>query len=104
MISKESFVNIMEALDEFWNDKVEHLRALDIHESYFTNFTDKIIAALEVDIDPKKTARNDEYCYDCGAYICEWLFGEGEFQEQCKTAAELYEYIVATQIRQIENA
>jgi hypothetical protein len=104
MISKESFVSIMEALDEFWNDKVEHLKALDIHESYFTNFTDKIIAALEEDIDPKKTARNDEYCYDCGTYICEWLFGEGEFQEKCKTAAELYEYIVAAQIRQVENA
>ena len=95
MINKESFVQIIDALDEFWNEKNEHLRALGIEENYFHDFADTILTAIEADIDPKKTARDDDYCYDCGAYICEWLLGTGEFQEECKTAGELYDYIVA---------
>lgn len=93
MISKESFVKIVNALDEYWNDKAEILKKLDIHECYFHTFTDTIIDALEADIDPKHTVRNDDLVYDCGAYIIKWLFGEGEFQETCPTAESLYDYI-----------
>ena len=95
MITKESFVSIVNALDEYWNDKIEHMEALGIGENYFNSFTDTIIDAIEKEIDPKHTARDDEYCYDCGAYLCEWLFGTGDFQEKCKTAEELYDYIIA---------
>ena len=35
MISRESFIAIVDALDEYWNDKIEHLKALYIYESYF---------------------------------------------------------------------
>ena len=103
MIDKKSFIEIVNALDEYWNDKIEHFTALGIGENYFNVFADKIIDAIEEDIDPKHTARNDEYCCDCGAYLCEWLFGTGDFQERCQTAEELYDYIVS-KYQPTENA
>ena len=95
MIKRESFIKIVDALDEYWSDKIEHLKALYIYESYFNDFTDVIINAIEADMDPKHTARDDELTADCGAYISEWLFGTGEFQEKCPDAGALYDYIVA---------
>ena len=95
MISRDSFIEIVNALDEFWGDKIEHLNALGIGENYFNSFADVIIEAIEKDIDPKHTAREDEHCYDCGAYLCEWLFGTGDFQEVCPDAGALYDYITA---------
>ena len=76
MITRESFTKIVNALDEFWNDKNEHLAALGIQENYFHDFADTILDTLEKEIDPKHTARDDKYAYDCGAYICDWLFYE----------------------------
>ena len=95
MITKESFISIVNALDEYWSDKLDHLKALGIYESYFNDFTDVIIDAIEADIDPKHIARDDDLTADCGAYILEWLFGAGEFQEKCPDAGALYDYIVA---------
>ena len=95
MISRDSFIEIVNALDEFWGDKIEHLKALDLGENYFSSFADVITEAIEKDIDPKHTAREDEHCYDCGAYLGEWLFGVGDFQEICPDAGALYDYIVA---------
>ena len=94
MISKTAFVKIVNALDELWNEKGEHLHALGMDESYIATFADMIIEAMSEEIDPKHTARMDEAVMDCGDYICEWLFGTGEFQEICKTAEDLYDYIV----------
>ena len=95
MISKDSFITIVNALDEFWHDKNEHLVALGISDNYFHDFADAILGAIEADIDPKHMARTDELTYDCGNYLCEWLFGQGEFQEKCPNAEALYDYIVA---------
>lgn len=95
MISRDSFIAIVNTFDEYWNDKIEHLEALGISESYFNCAFDVIIDAIETDIDPEHTASKDDLCYDCGSYICEWLFGGGEFQERCPDAGALYDYIVA---------
>lgn len=95
MISRDSFITIVNALDKFWNEKNEHLVALGIFDNYFHEFADEILTAIEEDIDPKHTARTDDLTYDCGTYICEWLFGQGEFQETCPNAGALYDYIVA---------
>ena len=94
MISKTAFVKIVDALDELWNEKIEHLRALDMEESYIATFSDIITEAISEEIDPKHRARTDEAAMDCGDYVCEWLFGTGEFQEICKTAEDLYDYII----------
>ena len=94
MINKESFIKIVDTLDAYFNGEVyEAMKTLGLTEGVFDAYMDNIIEALEVDIDPAKLARNDDYCYDCGSYINEWLFGAGEFQEKCKSAADLFDYI-----------
>ena len=93
MITRENFITIMNAFDEYWNEKLEALKALDIHECYFHSFADTILDALEAEIDPKKLARTDDLTYDCGAFLAEWLFGEGKLQEKCPDAGSLYDYI-----------
>lgn len=103
MITRDNFAKIVNALDEFWNDKNEHLTALGIQENYFHDFADTILDTLEKEVDPKHTARDDKYAYDCGAYICDWLFSSSDLRKQCLTAADLYDYIVA-KYQPIENA
>lgn len=103
MISRDSFIEMVNALDEFWGDKIEHLEALGFGENYFSSFADVITEAIEKDIDPKHTARDDEHCYACGAYLCEWLFGTDDFQEVCPDAGALYDYTVA-KYQQQKNA
>lgn len=95
MISRNSFIEIVNALDEFWGDKIAHLEALGFGENYFSSFADVITEAIEKDIDPKHTARDDEHCCDCGSYVFEWLFGVNKFQEICPDAGALYDYITA---------
>ena len=95
MIAKENFVTLVEALDIFWNEKNSHLEALGIGDNYFHDFADIVMDVLEKEIDPQNTAKNDEYVHDCGAYICDWLFSSSKLREQCKTAAELYVYILS---------
>lgn len=95
MISKESFVKIMDTLDEFFNgEQYDAMQKLGICESFFQDCMDKVISAIAHDVDPCGIARDDAFGTVSGCFICEWLFGEGEFQEECKTAGELYEYIV----------
>lgn len=97
MISKENFTHIMEALDEFWNDKADALKILGIQECYFTDFCDKILSAIDKEIDPYSKAREDkdEAVADCGSYLCEWLFGVEGFRDNYPTPALLYDYILS---------
>lgn len=95
MITKESFVKIVNACDAYFNGEAfDALKILGMDENLINNYFDAIIDAVDNDIDPKHVARNDDFTYDCGSYVCEWLFGTGEFQEKCKTAEELYDYII----------
>lgn len=93
-MEKKNFVTIVKELDTYYNgDIAEAFNKLNIYENRITHSMDLIIDALDEEIDPKHYARNDDLTYDCGSYLCEWLFGHGEFQEKCSTAEELYDYI-----------
>lgn len=94
MIAKDNFTTIMHALDLYWNEKHEHLQALGIYENCFEDILDSILTAIESDIDPKHTARDDEITYDSGSYLCDWLFAAG-IRDKCPTAADLYDYVAA---------
>ena len=96
MITKDSFIAIMNTFDAYYNgDIMKGFKLLGVAENAVTDSMDAILEALERDLDPKRLARIDEYTYDCGAFITEWLIGEGEFQEVCKDAAALYDYVAA---------
>lgn len=103
MITKTTFVALMNTLDEYWNDKAPLLSQLGIEECYFHSFADNFTDALDREVDPKRLARYDKYCYDCGSFIIEWLLGDSEFQEVCKTAEELYDYIMTAYELQLEE-
>ena len=96
MITKETFVTMVNAFDEYFNGEIyEALKTIGAQENNIDPIFDSMIDALDKEVDPKRLARDDDNTYDCGSYVCEWLFGEGEFQEVCKTAEELYDYIAA---------
>jgi hypothetical protein len=94
MITKDSFIKIVDALDEYFNgDVAKALYALNISENVITDLMDNILSAIGREIDPEEKARTDEKVSDCGDYICSYLFSETEFQELCPTAGALYDYI-----------
>ena len=95
MINRDSFINIMDALDSYFNgDILKAFDLLGIYENKIHDHFDIIVGAIDKDIDPEDLARADENTADCGSYVCEWLFGVSDFNEKCKTSAELYDYIV----------
>lgn len=94
MINKTSFIETMNILDEYFNGEMAKARnTLGIGECRTNELMDKLITAIADDVDPKHLAREDELVADCGCYICEYLFGVGEFQETCPNAEKLYDYI-----------
>ena len=95
MICKESFVEIMDAADSYYNgDIFKAFNLLDIGENAINNIIDAMISAIDTDADPQRRANLNDFTKDCGSYIFEWLFGESELNEICKTAEELYDYIL----------
>ena len=95
MIKRESFIAIMDAADEYFNGDIwKALTILGNGENVITDQMDNILTAIDKDVDPKRLGALDEYTSQCGSYIFEWVCGEGEFQEVCKTAGDLYDYIV----------
>lgn len=94
MMKKETFVVIMTEMDTYFNgDIADAFHKLGASENVINNCMDNILSALTKEIDPLKIAATDPFTEDCGDYICEWLFGGGEFQEKCPTAESLYDYI-----------
>lgn len=95
MITKTSFVKIMDKLDEYFNGEAwKALETLGMEENFFTNLLDTITDVMNEEVDPKHLARTDELTMDCGCYVHDWLFGGSEINEKCKTAEELYDYII----------
>lgn len=95
MITKTSFVKIMDKLDEYYNGEIwKALQTLGIEENVFTNLLDTITDVMNEEVDPKHLARTDKLTMDCGCYVHDWLLGSSEINEKCKTAEELYDYIV----------
>ena len=96
MITKDNFIKIVDALDEYFNgDVAKALYALSISENVITDLMDNILSAIGREIDPQEKARTDEKVADCGDYLCSYLFSETEFQELCPTAGALYDYITS---------
>lgn len=95
MIEKASFIKIMDTLDAYFNgDILKAFDLLGIGENEINKHMDIIIDSIDKDVDPKQLARHDDFTADCGSFVCEWLFGVSDLQERCKTAGELYDYIV----------
>ena len=95
-MNKPNFVKIMDSLDEYYNgDTMKAFNLLGICENSITAILDDITEAISAEMDPDRLARSDSdpEVRDCGSYVVEWLFGNSEFQEKCKTAGELYDYI-----------
>ena len=96
MINRDSFIAIVDELDEFFNGEVrEAFEKLDIYESRIQDEMDKIITAIDNDVDPLHLAQEDKFTTLSGSYLCEWLFGTSSFNEECQTGADLYDYICA---------
>ena len=93
-MNKETFVAIVDVLDEYFNgDIAKAFNLLGISENKIAEEMDKILLAVENEIDPEHLAKEDELVADCGSYICNWLFSTEEFNEVCPNAGALYDYI-----------
>jgi hypothetical protein len=96
MINRDSFIKIVNELDEFFNGEVrEAFEMLGIYDNRIQDEMDKIIAAIDNDVDPLHLAQEDKFASFSGSYLCEWLFGMSSFNEECPTGADLYDYICA---------
>ena len=98
MINKESFCDIMEALDKYWHDlhKIENVLSVIFEQNALTAVFDSIVDALEEDLEPNLDFE------DPMLYM--WLFdydaGRNEKAREgidgwpLTTAAELYDYLI----------
>ena len=99
MITKETFCTIIDEADKYFNGNINKaFELLQINENIISDAMDTIIGAIDDEIDPKHKAIDDDYCWDCGSFIWEWICGidEGKdsFRNKCPTAGDLYDYII----------
>lgn len=97
-MTRENFIKVMNVLDEYFNgDLPNALEKLGIGEWCIDRYIDTFCDVIDNEIDPLGVAHLDENpaVRDCGSYINEWLFGKSDFNETCKDAGALYDYIAA---------
>ena len=95
MICRESFIAIMDQADSYYNGNVfKAFNLLGVGENIINDIIDGIVSAINDDVDPQRRANLNDLTKDCGSYIWEWLIGVSELNEICKTAGELYDYIL----------
>lgn len=99
MINKQSFCDIMEALDKYWHnlDALENILNVVFERNVLTEIFDAVIDALEEDLEPDREFNEDPM-------IMRWLFefdaGRDETAKDgidghpLTTAEELYDYLV----------
>ena len=93
VMNKKTFCDIMNALDNYW----ENLRALEkVLDVYFegnmlTDIFEKVIDALEEELEPQFFDPEKNYGEGEDPLIMRWLL---EGSESLKTAGELYDYLV----------
>lgn len=99
VINKQSFCDIMEALDKYWSDlrSLEGILNVYFEDNMLTTIFDKVVDALEEDLCPDRDFGED-------SIILNWLFEfdagrdekakEGIDGHSLTTAAELYDYLV----------
>ena len=96
MMNKSTFVTIMNEMDKFYNETWKPMEALGFNQdsNAITIAMDTILEAVDKEIDPKRLAKDNVYTEESGSFLFEWLFGETEFNEVCKTAESLYDFIL----------
>jgi hypothetical protein len=93
VMNKKMFCDIMDALDNYW----ENLRALEkVLDVYFegnmlTDIFEKVVDVLEEELEPQFFDPEMDYGKGEDPIIMRWLI-EGD--ENIKTAGELYDYLV----------
>ena len=99
MINKQSFCDIMEALDKYWHnlDALENILNVVFERNVLTEIFDTVIDALEEDLEPDREFNEDPM-------IMRWLFefdaGRDETAKDgidghpLTTSEELYDYLV----------
>ena len=96
MMNKSTFITIMNEMDKFYNETWKSMEALGFNQdsNAITIAMDTILEAVDKEIDPKRLAKDNIYTEESGSFLFEWLFGETEFNEVCKTAGALYDFIL----------
>ena len=99
MINKQSFCDIVEALDKYWGNigNLENVLNVYFEDNMLTSIFDKVIDALEDDLEPDRD-------FGEGLTILDWLIEfdagrdkrakEGIDGHPLTTAEELYDYLV----------
>lgn len=99
MINKESFCDIMKALDNYWNNmrSLEDVMNVVFEDNMFTNIFDSVMNALSEDLEP-------EVDDNIGSILYYWMFEldtgrskrakDGIDGHPLTTAEELYDYLM----------
>ena len=106
VINKQSFCDIMEALDTYWSNlkSLEGILNVYFEDNMLTEIYDKVIDALEEDLEPEFYDPDAEFDMDAEPMIMRWLLEfdagrsesakEGINGHSLTTAGELYDYLV----------
>lgn len=106
VINKQSFCDIMEALDAYWSNlkSLEGILNVYFEDNMLTEIYDKVIDALEEDLEPELYDPDTEFDMNAQPLIMRWLLEfdagrsdsakEGINGVPLTTAAELYDYLV----------
>lgn len=97
MIKRQNFINMMQAFDEFYDDKMlVAFNTLGMQECKIFYIMDQLLETLSRELDPYREAAVDDLTHDCGDYLCDWLFtSDSELREQYPTPGALYDYIIS---------
>lgn len=99
MINKQSFCDIVEALDKYWGNigNLENVLNVYFEDNMLTTIFDKVIDALEDDLEPDRDFGENLTILD---WLIEFDAGRDEKAKEginghpLTTAAELYDYLV----------
>lgn len=106
VINKQSFCDIMEALDAYWSNlkSLEGILNVYFEDNMLTEIFDKVIDALEEDLEPELYDPDAKFDMDAEPLILRWLLEfdagrsdkakEGINGVPVRTAEELYDYLV----------
>lgn len=97
-MTRENFIKVMDVFDEYFNGELpDALKVFGINEWAIDGYMDTLLDVIDSEVDPLSVAHLDEHegVRDCGSYINEWIFGKSDFNELCKDAGALYDYITA---------
>lgn len=107
VINKQSFCDIMEALDTYWSNlkNLEGILNVYFEDNMLTEIYDKVIDALEEDLEPELYDPEADFDMNAEPLIMRWLLefdaGRSESAKEgingysLTTAEELYDYLVA---------